>query len=96
MSAYFIANIAIHDEAEYQKYLDRVDEVFQKFSGKYLAVDASPEVLEGKWNYSRVVLIEFPDRDALKAWYHSSDYQEIVRHRLKAAACDTIIAGPNE
>lgn len=96
MSAYFIANIAIHDDTEYQKYLERVDGVFQKFNGKYLAVDQSPEVLEGAWNYSRVVLIEFPDRESLKAWYYSTEYQQIVRHRLNAAACDTIIAGPGE
>jgi uncharacterized protein (DUF1330 family) len=70
-----------------------VDEVFQKFSGRYLAVDKSPEVLEGAWNYGRVVLIEFPDRASLKAWYYSSEYQEIVLHRLNAAVCDTIIAG---
>ena len=91
VSAYFIANILIHDEEEYQKYLERVDEVFRKFNGKYLAVGKSPEVLEGAWNYSRAVLIEFPDRESLKAWYYSSEYQEIVRHRLSAAACDTII-----
>jgi uncharacterized protein (DUF1330 family) len=94
MSAYFIANILVHDEAEYQKYLERVDEVFQKFNGKYLAVDKAPEVLEGKWEYSRVALIEFPDRESLKAWYYSNEYQEILRHRLHAADCDTIIAGP--
>ena len=29
MSAYFIANILFHDEEEYQKYLERVDEVFR-------------------------------------------------------------------
>lgn len=93
MSAYFIANIAIHDEAEYQKYLERVDEVFRKFNGRYLAVDANPEVLEGTWKYSRVVLIEFSDRDALKKWYHSKEYQAIVQYRLNAADCDAIIAG---
>ena len=91
MSAYFIANILIHDEEEYQKYLERVDEVFRKFNGKYLAVDISPEVLEGAWDYSRAVLIEFSDRESLKARYYSSEYQEIVRYRLSAAACDTII-----
>jgi uncharacterized protein (DUF1330 family) len=93
MSAYFIANIAIHDESEYQNYLDQVDDVFQKFNGKYLTVDANPEVLEGTWNYSRVVLIEFPDRDALKKWYYSEEYQGIVKCRLNAADCDSIIAG---
>ena len=93
MSAYFIANIAIHDEAEYQKYLDRLDDVFRKFGGTYLTVDASPEVLEGEWNYTRVVLIEFPDREALKKWYYSKEYEEIVKFRLAGADCDTIIAG---
>ena len=90
MSAYFIANIRIHDEAKYQKYLAAVDCVFEKFNGKYLAIDPSPEVLEGQWNYSRAVLIEFPDEKSLNAWYHSSEYQEIVRFRLNAADCDTI------
>jgi uncharacterized protein (DUF1330 family) len=66
--------------------------VFQKFNGRYLAVDQHPEVLEGTWNYSRVALIEFPDRDALKKWYNSPEYQEIVKFRLNAADCDTIIA----
>jgi uncharacterized protein (DUF1330 family) len=91
MSAYFIANIAIRDELEYQKYLDRVDLVFEKFRGRYLAVDANPEVLEGSWNYSRVVLIEVPDRDSLKAWYQSPEYQEILKFRLNAAQCDSIL-----
>ena len=91
MSAYFIANIRIQDEAEYQKYLDAVDGVFEKFNGKYLAVDQSPEVLEGAWNHSRAVLIEFPDAQSLKAWYYSSEYQEILRFRLNAADCDAIL-----
>jgi uncharacterized protein (DUF1330 family) len=91
MSAYFIANIRIHNEVEYQKYLDAVDGVFEKFNGKYLAVDPNPDVLEGQWNYSRAVLIEFPDAQSLKAWYNSSEYQKILRFRLNGADCDTIL-----
>ena len=91
MSAYFIANIKIHDENEYQKYLENVDNVFKKFNGKYLTVDEKPEVLEGKWNYSRLVLIEFPDKDSLKKWYYSSEYQDILKFRLSGADSDTII-----
>ena len=91
MSAYFIANIKIHDESEYQKYLENVDCVFEKFNGKYLTVDEKPEILEGKWDYSRLVLIEFPDKDSLKKWYSSSEYQDILKFRLSGADCDTII-----
>ncbi len=92
MGAYFIANIKLHDENEYRKYLENVDGVFEKFNGRYLAVDNNPEVLEGKWDYSRLVLIEFPDKESLRKWYDSTEYQRIVGHRLSGAHCDTIIA----
>lgn len=91
MSCYFIAQIQIHNEDEYKKYLDKVDEVFSKFNGKYLAVDKNPVVLEGEWTHSRVVIIEFPDESEFESWYKSTEYQEIVQHRLKAAKCDTLL-----
>ena len=93
MSAYFIANIRINSENEYQKYLENVDVVFNKFNGKYLKIDDNPTVLEGKWDYSRLVLIEFPDKDSLTEWYYSDEYQAILKHRLFAAECDTIMVG---
>jgi len=92
MSAYFIANIRIRDFAGYEKYLQGVDDVFKKCNGEYLAVDEKPEILEGKWDYTKTVLIRFPDKESLKRWYFSEDYQRILRYRLAAADCDTILA----
>ena len=91
MSAYFIANLKIHDQDEYQKYLIYVENTVSKFNGKYLAVDKNPEILEGKWDYSRLVLIEFPDKELLNKWYYSPEYQEILKIRLSSAESDTII-----
>lgn len=48
MNCYFVAQILIEDEAEYRKYIEGADAVFQKYSGTYLAVDDNPEVLEGE------------------------------------------------
>ena len=93
MNAYFVANIKIHDEVEYQKYLNDVDRVFKKYNGKYLIVDENPKVLEGEWRYSRFVLIQFPDKESLERWYFSEEYQRILSHRLAGAVCDTIIVG---
>ena len=93
MSAYFIANIRVNNEGEYQRYLECVDEVFSKSNGKYLVVDNCPVVLEGKWDYSRLVLIEFPDKESLNNWYYSDEYQGILKYRLFAAECDTIMVG---
>lgn len=91
MTAYFVANIRVHDEVEYRAYLDACDEVFARSTGTYLAVDASPTVLEGSWPYSRSVIISFPGEDDLLAWYRSPQYQEVLRHRLAGADCDTIV-----
>ena len=90
MSYYFIAQIRIKDEKEYQKYIDKAGEVFEQYNGTYLAVDNNPLVLEGNWDYTRTVLIQFNSRNDFNAWYYSDDYQEILKHRLKAADCDTI------
>ena len=92
MPHYFVAQIKINDTKEYQKYIDKAGAIFKKFKGKYLAVDNNPTVLEGQWEYTRTVLIEFPSKDDFNAWYNSDEYQTIVKHRLKAADCDTILA----
>ena len=91
MSVYFVAQITINDAEEYGKYLAGVDEVFAKFNGRYLAMDDSPEVLEGSWSHGRMVLIEFPCRSDLLRWYESPEYQGILKHRLKAANCDSLL-----
>ena len=91
MSAYFIANIRINDEAAYAKYVANSNRVFAQYKGKYLTVDNNPTVLEGNWPYTRLVLIEFPDKRALMAWYQSDAYQEILKYRLEGSDCDTIV-----
>ena len=91
MSAYFVANINVHDENEYRKYVENVDNVFKRFNGKYLVVEDNPEVVEGKWDYTRFILIEFPDRESLKKWYYSPEYQEILKFRLAGADSDAMI-----
>lgn len=90
MSTLFIANIRMRDESEYARYLSACDEVFSRFAGRYLAVAEPPGVLEGSYPYTKTVVIEFPDRAALDAWYRSPEYQAILPHRLAGADCDTI------
>lgn len=91
MNYYFVANIRINNQEEYQKYLDVVDDVFEKYKGEYLAVDESPGLLEGEWDYTRAVLIKFNTKQEFEAWYFSDDYQKILKYRLRSADCDSIL-----
>ncbi len=92
---YFVANIQIINEAEYNKYVNKVDEVFSKYNGKYLALDDNPQLLEGDWNYTRSVIISFKNKSDFDSWYNSEDYQEILKYRLNSAKCDTVLIKGN-
>ena len=82
MSAYFIAHITVTDPQEYQKYLEACDVVLAQYQGWYLAVDDAPMTVEGELPFTRTVLIAFDTMEQASAWYHSEDYQSILRHRL--------------
>ncbi|OFY41545.1 MAG: hypothetical protein A2X18_06900 [Bacteroidetes bacterium GWF2_40_14] len=91
MSYYFLAQIRINDDNEYQKYIDSAGNIFKKYKGEYLSVDNAPLLLEGKCDYNRTVLIKFNTMKDFKEWYDSEDYQKILKYRLSAADCDTIL-----
>lgn len=91
MSYYFIANIKILDPLVYGKYLEKADAIFSRYKGKYLVVDNKPEILEGSWDYTRNVMIQFDSRKDFDNWYFSPEYQEILRFRKEGAQCDTIL-----
>lgn len=91
MSVYFIAQIQITDESVYQKYLNSASEIFEKYNGKYLAIDDMPICLEGFWDEARIVLIEFPTKEDFNTWYCSDEYQQILKHRLEGAMCNSIL-----
>lgn len=88
MSVYIVATITIHDRERYARYGDGFMEIFRRHRGKLLAVDESPEVLEGEWPCTRTVIIEFPDAAAAREWYASADYQALAQHRFAASIAD--------
>lgn len=49
------------------------------------------EVLEGDRQPNRLIVLEFPDMDALRRWYRSDEYQALLRIR-QSAARSTIVA----
>jgi uncharacterized protein (DUF1330 family) len=92
VSTYFIAQISIHDPEEYEKYLSGFNEVFSRYDAEVVLVDENPELLEGEWTYSRIVIIRFRNRDEAKRWYGSPEYQRLVQHRYSASKADVILA----
>ena len=93
MAAYLIADTHITDQRTYDEYKRAVLPVITKFGGRFLARGGPHEVLEGAWHPERLVLIEFPDMAALKAWYNSPEYAPLLALR-QPAATDHLVAVP--
>ncbi|MBS1793700.1 MAG: DUF1330 domain-containing protein [Acidobacteria bacterium] len=81
MSVYVIAQISITDPAAYGRYQAKFMDVFRQFRGRLLAADENPRVVEGEFGREKVVLMEFPDREAFEEWAFSPEYAEIAKDR---------------
>jgi uncharacterized protein (DUF1330 family) len=86
MSVYALAQLRVHDAERYGRYMARFMPVLEKYNGVLLAADENPRVLEGQWwDRNKVVLMEFADREAFKAWASSPEYIEIAEDRKAGA-----------
>jgi uncharacterized protein (DUF1330 family) len=72
MAAYLIVEHSITDPAKFEEYRTKVGPMIAKYGGRYLTKAGSHKMPEGgHWKPERVVIIEFPDMDALNAWYNA-------------------------
>ena len=91
MPAYYIGEHLITDPAVFAEYLRQVVPMIERHGGRYLTQAGTHEILEGDWRPNRVVIIEFPDMAAIRAWHRSPDYQPLIALRQRAAS-DVMIA----
>lgn len=92
MSAYFIAQITIHDRDRYREYEEGFDRVIEGYTGNVVVVDDRPTVLEGTWHWKRVVVIRFSTPEEARRWYDSREYQTLAKIRREASDATILLA----
>ncbi len=91
MSAYIVANITEMLNPEILKqYSVKNDPLLEEHGGKVIS-RGQPEIMEGDPATLRVVVIEFADKDAAKAWYNSDAYQKIIPLRQQGCRSTLIL-----
>ena len=91
MPAYFIVDVDVHDPAGMRKYLEHVPGTLPKYGGRYIVRGGKFEVVEGNWQPTRVVMLEFPTMEQAKRWYECEEYKEWKGARMKAATTDIVL-----
>ncbi len=80
MSGYLIANYDITNQAGYGAYIAAVVPTITAHGGEILVAGPGSETVEGEPGQVTVVL-RFPSKDALRGWYDSPEYREIIHLR---------------
>jgi uncharacterized protein (DUF1330 family) len=91
MKAFVIATETIRDETIFATYREKVLPTIEQFGGKFLARGGNIRILEGEWPHRRLVIIEFPSRDAAAQWYNSVEYQKIISLRHNSSLGNLVI-----
>lgn len=86
--AYSVAKVTVTDPDTFQIYSDAFFPTLEGTGGKLIGFSDPPEILEGEFDGTRMVLLEFPSAEALKEWHASDAYQAIVPNRHKASSTD--------
>jgi uncharacterized protein (DUF1330 family) len=74
MSAYIIAEVEVTDPEKFEEYRKLVPPTIEAFGGRYMVRGGAIDSLEGDWQPTRLVVIEFDDAERAKAWHGSELY----------------------
>jgi uncharacterized protein (DUF1330 family) len=84
MRVLFVINADIVDQELLDQYRAAAKPSMAKYGARMLAGANDAEIIEGEPFGTRVVVVEFPSRDAFHAWYEDPDYAGPLAMRLKA------------
>jgi uncharacterized protein (DUF1330 family) len=93
MPAYLLFDIQVNDPVVYEEYqaATRQPGVGSHDVARALVRGGKVESLEGGWEPGRLLVLEFPDAEAARAWYFSPAYQAARQIRDRAATTRAVL-----
>jgi uncharacterized protein (DUF1330 family) len=89
--AYVVVQIAIEDPVAYEQYKALAPPSIAAYGGRYVVRGGASEVLEGSWQPSRLVLLEFPSVASARAWWDSPEYAPAKALRQRCARTEMLV-----
>ena len=86
-----LVDLDVHDPKGFEEYRAAVPTLIAKHGGEYIVRGGEFEVIEGDWQPNRVIVIRFPDRQAIRNLHADPEYAASADVR-RATAKSRIIA----
>jgi len=92
MSAFLIVDTKISDPEAYETYKKLAKPIAEKFGGQYRVRGGTLDIREADlWTPTRIVIIEFPDKNSAQAFVDSDEYAPVKPLRTENAECTLFI-----
>ena len=91
MTAYVIARVNVTDPEKYKGYMALSPDAIAAHGGRFLVRGGEVKTLEGEPETRRVVVLEFPTREAAETFYNSAEYTAAREKRRDAAEFQMIV-----
>lgn len=91
MPAYVISMMTVNDPETYKKYTDRTPPTVKKYGGKFLTRGESFTCAEGQPYNGRLVILEFPSKADIDAWFNDPEYQEAMKFRHASSTMNYLL-----
>jgi uncharacterized protein (DUF1330 family) len=91
MAAYVIVNVDTRHPEEYERYKEIAEKTVAQYGGRYLVRGGQMKILEGSWEPTRIVVLEFPSYERAHEWWHSTEYAPAKELRQRLSTTDLLI-----
>lgn len=92
MAAYVLFdNLEVRDPEKLSHYKSHAAPVVARYHGRYRVLGGSPTILEGNWAPAYAVMLEFPNAELARRWYHSEEYKALKQLRLEAVRSSAVL-----
>jgi uncharacterized protein (DUF1330 family) len=95
VKAYLILDLTIHNLARFAPYIAAIPAHIARHGGRYIVQGAEAETIEGDWAPERVVVLEFPSREAAKAFLTDPECQRLFRLRHATTTSRLVLVDGN-
>jgi len=89
-SAYVIGNITVLDQTRWSEYRSKVPATLTPWGGELVFRGKRSKAFCGEYDHTDIVVIRFPNAQALNNWFDSDAYQALISIREQAAKMDLI------
>jgi uncharacterized protein (DUF1330 family) len=91
MAAYIIVNVDTSDPERYEEYKRMAQETVAQFGGRYIVRGGKMAIVEGEWQPTRIVVLEFGSFDRAVEWWGSQEYAPAKALRQSLSKTDIVI-----